>query len=200
MFDLRHYDLYLKGRYNWNKRTSEGLKRAQEFFTEATDKDPSYALAFAGLSDTYIVMSDYLVMAPREAKLRAEKAAQKAVELDDTLCEAHTSLASSLDDEWDWANAEKEYRRAIELNPSYATAHHWYSILLEKLGRLEAALAEAKRALELDPLSLPINQNVGDVYYSIRQNSKAQSFQSVNSHFIRIFQDQGVIRTNHYLS
>jgi eukaryotic-like serine/threonine-protein kinase len=167
------YDLYLKGRYEWNKRTPEGLRKAEAFFTSAIDKDPNYALAYAGLSDTYNVMSNYFVMPPLEAKPKAKLAAQKAVRLDDTLCEAHTSLASSFEDEWDWAKAESEYRRAIQLNPSYATAHHWYSILLTKLRRLDEALAATNRALELDPLSLPINQNVGDVYSFMRQDAKA---------------------------
>jgi TolB-like protein len=167
------YDLYLRGRYYWNKRTPEGLKEAQKFFIQATDKDPHYALAYAGLADTYDLMSNYSVMPPREAKPRAKMAALKAIQLDDTLSEAHTSLASSKESEWEWANAEKEYLRAIEVNPSYATAHHWYSVLLTKVGRLQEALAEANRALELDPLSPAIGQNVGDVYGFMGRDSEA---------------------------
>jgi TolB-like protein/Tfp pilus assembly protein PilF len=167
------YDFYLKGRYYWNKRTPESLKNAQVAFTAAIEKDPTYALAYAGLSDTFNLMSNYSVMPPLEAKPKAKAAAVRAVELDETLCEAHTSLASSKEDEWDWTNAEKEYRRAIELNANYATAHHWYSVLLTKLGRLEEALSEANRALELDPLSSAIGQNVGDVYTFMGRNSEA---------------------------
>jgi tetratricopeptide (TPR) repeat protein len=118
-------------------------------------------------------MSNYSVMPPLEAKPKAKIAAIRAVELDEGLCEAHTSLASSTEDEWDWRNAEKEYRRAIELNANYATAHHWYSVLLTKLGRLDEALSEANRALELDPLSPAIGQNVGDVYTFMGRNSEA---------------------------
>jgi tetratricopeptide (TPR) repeat protein len=112
-------------------------------------------------------------MPPREARPKAKMAAIKAVELDDSLGEAHTSLASSKEDEWDWNNAEKEYLRAIELNPSYATAHHWYSVLLDKLGRLDEALREAHRALELDPLSVGISSHLGDVLAYMGQDAKA---------------------------
>jgi serine/threonine protein kinase/tetratricopeptide (TPR) repeat protein len=167
------YDFYLKGRYYWNKRTPDGLKKAQELFTQATDKDPHYALAYAGLADTYTLLSNYFIMPPREARPKAKMAAIKAVELDDSLGEAHTSLASSKEDEWDWNNAEKEYLRAIELNPSYATAHHWYSVLLDKLGRLDEALREAHRALELDPLSVGISSHLGDVLAYMGQDAKA---------------------------
>src|SRR5262249_14342966 len=152
------YDLYLKGRYYWNKRTPEDFKRAVELFTAATDKDPTYALAWSGLADTYSMMSGYGGSMPLEdARPKAKAAALKAVELDDSLAEAHTSLGSAKESEWDWTGAEKEYKKAIELNPNYATAHHWYSGLLAALGKQDEALAEAKQAIELDPLSLPIN-------------------------------------------
>jgi serine/threonine protein kinase/tetratricopeptide (TPR) repeat protein len=167
------YDFYLKGRYYWNKRTPDGLKKAQELFTQATDKDPHYALAYAGLADTYTLLSNYFIMPPREARPKAKMAAIKAVELDGSLGEAHTSLASSKENEWDWHSAEKEYVRAIELNPSYATAHHWYSVLLNKLGRLDEALREAHRALELDPLSVGISSHLGDVLAYMGQDAKA---------------------------
>ncbi len=171
--DANAYDSCLKGRYYWNKGTPEGLKNAQAAFLAAIDKDPTYALAYAGLADTYSLMSNYYVMPPLEAKPEAKAAAIRAVELDETSCEAHTSLASSKDNDWDWTNAEKEYRRAIELNANYATAHHWYSVLLTKLGRFDAALSEANRALELDPLNPAIGQNVGDVYTFMGHNSEA---------------------------
>ena len=167
------YSQYLKGRYYWNKRTGDGFKRALEFFNQATDRDPTYALAYTGLADTYHLMSNYFILPPKEAKSRAKAAAERAVELDDTSTEAHTSLAASKENNWDWSGSESEYRRAIELNPNYATAHHWYSLRLAKEGRLDEALVEAKCALELDPLSLPINQNLGDVYGFLRQDDKA---------------------------
>jgi serine/threonine protein kinase/Tfp pilus assembly protein PilF len=167
------YALYLKGRYYWNKRTPEGLKKAVEFFNQATDKDPNYAVAYAGLADSYGLMSNYYAMPPKEARPKAKAAAEKAVALDDTVAEAHTSLAASIEDDWDWQRSENEYRRAIELNPNYATAHHWYSVLLSIEGRVDEALNEAKRALELDPLSLPINQNLADVYDQLRQDDRA---------------------------
>jgi serine/threonine protein kinase/tetratricopeptide (TPR) repeat protein len=167
------YELYLKGRYYWNKRSREGLKKAADFFNQATDKDPTYALAWSGLADTYDLMTSYSVIPPNEAKPRAEAAALKAVQFDENLAEAHTSFASSKESKWDWAGAEKEYRRAIQLNDNYSTAHHWYSLLLAKLGRLDDAESEAKRAVQLDPLSLPINQNLGDVYDFMNRDADA---------------------------
>jgi serine/threonine protein kinase/Tfp pilus assembly protein PilF len=167
------YDLYLRGRYYWNKRTPEGLKKAADFFTQATDKDPNYALAYAGLADAYDLMSEYGSVPPKEVKPQARAAAEKAVALDDGLAEAHTSLAASKADAWDWSGAEREFRRAIQLNPNYATAHHWYSDLLAKTGRLEEALAEAKRAVALDPLSLPINRDLAVIYAFLGQDDMA---------------------------
>ena len=159
------YDLYLKGRYYWNKRSPEAFKQAVQFFTAATDKDPTYALAWSGLADTYSLMSGYGGSMPlKDAHPKAKAAALKAVELDDSLAEAHTSLGLAKESEWDWTGAEKEYTKAIELNPNYATAHHWYSALLSALGKQGEALAEAERAIELDPLSLPVKANLGDLY------------------------------------
>jgi TolB-like protein/Tfp pilus assembly protein PilF len=167
------YDLYLRGRYYWNKRTPEGLKKAIDFFTQATDKDPNYALAYAGLADAYTLGSEYSAMPPREAYPRVRAAAEKAVALDDGSAEAHTSLGGSKEYDWDWSGAEKDYRRAIQLNPNYATAHHWYSMLLSETGRLDESLTEAKRSLELDPLSLPINRQLGAVYSYLGQDDVA---------------------------
>ena len=159
------YDLYLKGRYYWNKRSPEAFKQAVQLFTAATDKDPTYALAWSGLADTYSLMSGYGGSMPlKDAHPKAKAAALKAVELDDSLAEAHTSLGLAKESEWDWTGAEKEYRKAIELNPNYATGHHWYSALLAALGKQGDALAEAERAIELDPLSLPVLNNLGDLY------------------------------------
>jgi TolB-like protein/Tfp pilus assembly protein PilF len=159
------YDLYLRGRYYWNKRTPESFEKAAEYFTAATDKDPAYAQAWSGLADTYTLMPGYeSVLRPNEAFPRAEAAALKAVQLDDSLAEGHASLGSIKENQWDWTAAEKEYRRAIELNPNYATTHHWYAYLLIALARQDEGLAEGKRAIELDPLSLPINSDLGMLY------------------------------------
>ena len=156
------YQLYWKGRYYWNKRTDEGLKKGIEYFEQAIDLDPSYALAYAGLADSYNLLVVYDVFSSREAFPLAKAAATKALEIDDTLAEAHTSLAyASMYYDWNWAGAEREYKRAIELNPNYATAHHWYGEYLSLVGRHEEGMAEIRRALELDPLSLIINTYVG---------------------------------------
>jgi len=152
------HEAYLKGRYYWNKRTEEGFHRSIEYFSEATEKDPNYALAHAGLADSYIILGYFSLLPAKEAYAKAREAATRALELDDTLAEAHNALATAKADyDWDWPGAEREFRRAIELNPGYATAHQWYGRLLSELGRHEEALAEIKRAQELDPLSLIIN-------------------------------------------
>ncbi len=168
------YQDYLKGRFWWNKRTDEGLNKGIEYFQQAIAKDPTYALAYSGLADCYSLLSDYGFVAPKEAYPRAKEAALKALQLDNTLAEAHISLAfvSALYD-WDWSGGENEFRRAIELNPSYATAHQWHAIALATMGRSEEAIAEQKRALELDPLSLIINRVLGQVLYAARQYDQA---------------------------
>ena len=163
------YVSYLKGRYFWNKRTSEGLKKSAEYFEEAIEKDPMYAQAYAGLADSYAVLgnSDFAIMSPREAYPRAKAAATKALELDDSLGEAHTSLAFCLGlVEWQWDAAEKEYLRAIVLNPSYATAHQWYALQLSLLRRFDQAITEMKKAESLDPLSLIISADMADVLFA----------------------------------
>jgi len=152
------YELYLKGRYYWNKRNEEGFRKAIEYFNHAIEKDPNYALAHAGLADCYIVLGEFGLLPGREAYAKAREAATKALALDDALAEAHNALAILKGDyDWDWPGAEREFRRAIELNPGYATAHQWYGEMLSELGRHEEALAEIKRAQQLDPLSLIIN-------------------------------------------
>ncbi len=165
------YELYLKGRFFWNKRTAADLRKAIEYFNQALDKDPSYALAYAGLTDAYLVLSQYGAASPADSFPQAIAAAKKAIELDDTLAEAHTSLACSLAYyDFDLEQSLKEFQRAIELNPNYATAHHWLSNgVLSALGQFERAIAEGKRAVELDPLSLIINTDLGqDFFYSRR--------------------------------
>jgi len=160
------YENYLKGRYFWNKRTGDGLKKAIEYFNQAIEKDPTYAQAYSGLADSYALMGDweYGLLAPKDAFSKAKRAATKALELDNALGEAHTSLAFCLDVfDWDWASAEREYRRAIELSPSYATAHHWYAWHLIVTGRNSEAIAEMRRAESLDPLSLIVSADMADL-------------------------------------
>jgi TolB-like protein/DNA-binding winged helix-turn-helix (wHTH) protein/Tfp pilus assembly protein PilF len=175
------YDLYLKGRYFWNKRTTQGLQHAMEYFEQAIAKDPSYARAYAGLADSYALMSGYSLAPQNEFMPKARAAAQRAVELDGRLAEAHTSLALITENyDWDWQNAEKEYRRAIQLDPNYATAHHWYAEYLAYQGRFDEAFAESERARQLDPLSLIIATDNGAILYFSRQYDRAiKQFRSV---------------------
>jgi TolB-like protein/DNA-binding winged helix-turn-helix (wHTH) protein/Flp pilus assembly protein TadD len=164
--DPQAYEAYLKGRYFWNKRTGDDLQKAVEYFRLAIERDPNYAQAYSGLADTYALLGDweYGVLAPREALPQAKAAAVKALQLDNTLGEAHTSLAFCLDVfDWDLASADREFRRAIELNPGYATAHHWYAWHLSLLGRNDDAIAEMKKALNLDPVSLIINADLAEL-------------------------------------
>ncbi|HEX2059432.1 MAG TPA: protein kinase, partial [Thermoanaerobaculia bacterium] len=156
--DARAYELYLKGRLQWNKRNAEGLYEAIALFNQAIEIDPQYALAYAGLADCYNLLDIWAGLPTRETFPRAKAAAQKALAIDDTLAEAHTSLAYAIQTyEWDWAEAEKEYRRAIELSPNYATARQWYAEMLTATGRFDEAAAQGKKALELDPMSPIIN-------------------------------------------
>ncbi|HXN22436.1 MAG TPA: protein kinase [Candidatus Dormibacteraeota bacterium] len=158
------HEAYLLGRYYWNKRTKEGLQKSIKYLEQATAKDPTYALAYAALTDSYNLLPDLTDTPTSEAYSKARAAAQRALEIDDSLAEAHTALANVKEDyEWDWIGAEQEYKRAIELNPGYEVAHAWYSDLLLELGRLPEALVEAKKAQELDPLSVFINGNLGAV-------------------------------------
>jgi TolB-like protein/DNA-binding winged helix-turn-helix (wHTH) protein/Flp pilus assembly protein TadD len=159
------YEDYLKGRYFWNKRTADGLKKSIDFFNQAIEKDPTYAQAYSGLADAYALLGDweYGVLAPKEAYPRAKAAATKALELDSTLGEAHISLAFSLDGfDWDFGAAEKEFRRGIDLNPGYATGHQWYAGHLILFGRNSEAIAEMKKAEDLDPLSLIIGADLAE--------------------------------------
>lgn len=171
------YQLYLKGRFYWNKRTGEAIKKAIEYFNQAIDKDPGYALAYVGLSDCYVVPAN--PQPPIEKMPKARAAATRALELDDSLAEAHSALARVLVVyDWDWVGGEREFKRALELNPHFAGAHQWYGGYLEMLGRREESLAERRQALELDPLSLSINFEVGTAYYYARDYDRAiQQFQ-----------------------
>jgi serine/threonine protein kinase/tetratricopeptide (TPR) repeat protein len=164
------YRGYLQGRYWANKRTEEGINKGIECFQQAIAKDPAYALAYCGLADCYSMHANYGFLPPKIGYSKANDAAINALELDDTLSEAHVSLGFIKSDyTWDWAGAEKEFQRAIALNPNYGTAHQWYGYALWKTGRFEESIAEHRRALELDPLSLPVNRNLGLAYFLARQ-------------------------------
>jgi TolB-like protein/DNA-binding winged helix-turn-helix (wHTH) protein/Flp pilus assembly protein TadD len=175
------YDLYLKGQYFWNKRTVEGFQRAIDYFQQAIVKDPSYARAYAGLADSYALISGYSGVPQADFMPKARAAALRALEIDDSLPEAHAALALIVQDyDWDWQTADKEYRRAIELNPNYATAHHWYAEHLALLGRFDEALRESDRASQLDPLSLIIASDHGVIFYYSRQYDRAiEQFRAV---------------------
>ena len=167
--DTEAYQLYLKGRFYMSKRTGEALKTALEYFQRAKDRDPTYALAYAGIADSYLLLSIYRALSAQESFPKAKAAALQALLIDEQLAEAHATLATT-DDlyGWDWSAAERSFVRAIELNPNYATAHQWYGMSLSGHARFREAIAEMKRALTLDPLSLIINTHLGNVYYRAR--------------------------------
>ena len=172
--DTEAYRHYLKGRFYWNKRTEENFRKGIENFRKAIELDPNYALAYAGLADSYILLAFYGSEAPNEMMPKGKAAAVTALELDDSLAEAHNSLAYIyFTNEWNWSAAEKEFKKAIRLNPKYATVHHWYAFKLAAMGRHDDALAEMKLARELDPLALIINAEVGWAYYFGRRYDKA---------------------------
>lgn len=167
------YQLYLKGRYYWNKRTQETAKKAIQYFQQSIDLDPNYALAYAGIADSYIILGVYSSLPPQEAFAKAKAMAQKALQLDESLAEAHTALAYvKFRYEWDWSGAQEEYQRAIEVNPNYATAYQWASLNLAAVGRLDEAISQIRRAEELDPLSPIINSNVEWVLYLARRDDE----------------------------
>jgi DNA-binding winged helix-turn-helix (wHTH) protein/Flp pilus assembly protein TadD len=168
------HDLYLKGLYFWNKRTVAGFQQAIEHFQQAATIDPNYAPAYAGLANSYTLLTAYTSVSAIRYMPQARAAALRALELDDGLAEAHTALALIVQNhDWDWQTAGKEYRRAIELNPNYATAHHWYAEHLMWLGRFDEALSESERARQLDPLSLIIAADNGAILYYSRQYDRA---------------------------
>lgn len=171
--DTEAYQLYLQGRFHWNKRTLEGMQQSIDYFQQAIQKDPRYALAYAGQADSYALMADFNVLPAKEVIPKLKAAAAKALEVDDNLAEAHTSLAWARFHDWDWAGAEKEFKRAIELNPSYPTAHSWYGEYLMVLGRFDEALREMNRAYELNPLSPVINMALAYRFYYARQYPQA---------------------------
>src|SRR5215831_18789883 len=168
------YDLYLKGRYFWNKRTSAGFWQAVTYFQQAIAKDPGYASAYAGLADTFGLMSTWYAAPQQEYMPKAKAAALQALALDDSLAEAHASLALVAENyDYDWLTAEKEFRRAIQLNPDYATGHQWYAEYLAWQGRFDEALAESERARQLDPMSLIIATDRGAILFYARKYDRA---------------------------
>jgi TolB-like protein/Tfp pilus assembly protein PilF len=170
------YNLFLKGRYFWNRRYEFGMKKSLEFFEQAIEKDPHYPLPYVGIADSYGVLGFYEIVRPDEAFSRSKAALSRALGHDDSLGEAHASLGwIHFCYDWDWSSAEREFRKAIELSPDYPTAHEWYAVFLMSMARYEEAIAEALKARELDPLSLIINGVVGVTYMFSRQYDRAIS-------------------------
>ena len=169
------YELYLKGRFFWNKRTGQDLKTACDYFQQAIAVDPHYATAYAGLAESYILIPLFDAGSPQDYFPKAKAAAERAIELQETSAEAHTALGLLFCfSDVNFAQSEKEFKRAIELNPNYATAHHWFgNALLVALGRFNEAISENKRAVELDPLSLIINADLGSTFMLARQYDQA---------------------------
>jgi adenylate cyclase len=166
------YQSYLRGRYLWNKRTSDGLKQATEEFQQSIERDPNFALGYAGLADTYLLLQQYVGVPSSEAMPKARAAVDRALQIDDSLAEAHASLALANQFDWHWAQAEQAYRRAISLDPNYPTAHHWFCTYLYITRHLDDAEREIKRAQELDPLSPIISSNFA-IIYLLRNETEA---------------------------
>ncbi len=169
------YDAYLEGRYFWNQRTEAGFNKAIEYFDRAVERDPNYAAAYAGLADTYLLLGEGGIQPRPEAYSKARTDAERALQLDEKLAEAHASLGALDNDQGDRAGSERELRRAIELSPGYPTAHQWYAELLGSEGRYDEANAEINRARELDPLSVLINTQVGYILYLDRKYEQAEA-------------------------
>ena len=172
--DIGAYVLYLRGRYHWSRRNKEDLEKAIAYFGEAIEKDPNYALAHAGMADCYTLMGRHLYLPAKEAFSKARDFANRALELNNDLAEAHTSLAAVLlIYDWEWDEAEDQFKRAIQLNPNYATAHYWHSVLLQTTGRLQESVTAAEKAQVLDPLSPVIGMGVVQAYFFSGQYDKA---------------------------
>ena len=202
--DSAAYQLYLQGRYQWNQRTLEGLQQSIDYFQQAIQKDPRYALAYAGEADAYALIADFNVLPAKEVLPKVKSAAARALELDESLGEAHTSLGWARFHEWDWAGAEKEFKRAIDLNSSYPTAHAWYGEYLMVLGRFDQALDEMNRADQLNPLSPVLTLALGNRLYYARQYAAAidqcQKALTMDSGFVpahvalgRAYQQKGML-------
>jgi len=172
---VKAYSLYLKGRYAWNKRTAEGVTEAIASFEEAIAEDPGYAAAYAGLADSYSLQIDYRNVPVRDGHEHAKAYARKALTLDETLAEAHASLAwSTFIYDWDWDKAAHEFRRAIALDPHYATARQWHAFLLASRGQLEESVTEVLMAQQLDPTSISVRRSVGWAHYYARRHDQSR--------------------------
>ena len=167
--DPEAYELYLKGRYQWERRTQESLEKSRQYFQQAIQKDPNYAMAYVGLADYYIVLPDYAPVPNSESPPKALEAAKKALAIDDSLAEAHAAVAGALQASFQWDNAVREYRRALELNPKDGNTHQWLGLTFSWMGQPEEAIAELKRAVELDPLNLKYNSNLAQAYRNARR-------------------------------
>ncbi|MDA4127530.1 MAG: tetratricopeptide repeat protein, partial [Thaumarchaeota archaeon] len=167
------FTLYLRGRHLWNQRRREAVSKALGYFEKATKIDPGYALAYVGLADCYVILGDQGALPSSEAFPKARGLATKALELDDSMAEAHATLGTILEHEWDWVGAERELMRAIELNPGYPSAHQWYGVLLSNLGRYGESMSEMKKADELDPLSPVMRNNIAWSYFNERRYDEA---------------------------
>lgn len=202
--NVEAHHAYVTGRYLWNKRTGNDIRESIKYFNDAIDKDPTYALAYAGLADAYSLLADYNAAAPEESYTKARSAAEKALEIDNDLAEAHTSLAYvNMYYFWNWRAADDDYKKAIELNPNYATAHQWYSEYLAGMGRFDESLAEIRRAEEIDPLSPVINAGeVWVLYWSRRYDEAIEkgrrlaeqnpNFAEVNEYLKRSYDQKGM--------
>jgi TolB-like protein/Tfp pilus assembly protein PilF len=171
--NLEAYHAYLKGRYFWNKRTTSWIKKGIEYFQQAINIDPEYALAYAGLADSYTLLVTWEALTPDEGFSKAKAAAQKSLEIDPTLAEAYAGLAHILLHSWEWIDSEHAFKRAVELNPGYAPTHQWYSEYLAAMGRFDEAITEIFKAWELDPLSPVMNADVGWIFYYARRYDEA---------------------------
>ena len=174
--DPEAYQAYLKGRYYWNRRTAENIRKAIEQFESATRRDPNYALAYAGLADCFGVLNQYAGAPTSETLPKTKEYAESAIAIDAQLAEPHASLGQAHHQSWQWADAEREYKKALELNPNYATAYHWYSLLLKDLGRWDESAVMIRRARDLDPLSSVIGINISEMYHW--QNDHAASIRN----------------------
>jgi TolB-like protein/tetratricopeptide (TPR) repeat protein len=169
------YEDYLKGRYHWNTRTDEGIKKAIGYFEEAIRKDSNYATAYSGLADTYLTLYDYELLSFDESTSKAKDAARRALKINENLAEAHNSLAHIDLHEWKWESAEKGFQKAITLDPTYILAHHWYALCLTAIGKTNEAVSQMEKARELDPLSTRINADLGMAYLSAGRYDEAIS-------------------------
>jgi eukaryotic-like serine/threonine-protein kinase len=200
------FRLYMLGRYEWNKRSKDGLNKGIQYFQQAIDKDPNFALAYVGLADSYAIQQDHGDISTKDALAKSKPAIDRALALDDNLGEAHLALASVRDSfDWDWAGGEKEYQRALALNPNYATAHHWYGLFLVRMGRFDEGIKHSDIAVNLDPLSRIIIANSANVRIPARRYDEAAGIlrkaieadpDSVPAHFILslVYQAKGMCK------